>query len=455
MFAICCHDNGKTAWVGKASVAWTLAWLGKAHLWTLKITVFGLKKRQLLGYWEHGRARGLRRRDSLRFSSDLRFSAEQRSSGSSRSSFSLSLAPAAGTAPSFEAMSTPVSEMPSPTLSPYIDAAIFELDSDSDVQIISTPVSITNKRKASPEVNRDTKKRKAVQKVISDDDRSTVTPATPANLIEAATGLTSLNEPEIEAWDEDHRDQFRSELERILHANMLTAIVDEKLKSSYLHGADTEEDSDDSEDVVRQPRKQSRRKVLPDTDDEDDDDDDSTVTPHSPLLRPVDSANSQRSDDEIEAQQGLESESELFPVRLTVQAASEDYTIYLPNEPQQQSVVRVHDRPYSLYKIDINPELTERCGGGLVNMTAYGRCLEDPSKSSFNYKCPNGSAQIDHLNKGALQAMSLLNDYKSSHTNEVSDKDKAIFRSVVELLKQTDMIKPFSDYACFSQRFQF
>ena len=448
-----------------------------------------------------------------RFSSDLRFLAEQRSSGSSRSSFSLSLAPAAGTAHSFEAMSTKVPKMPSPTLSPYIEALLPKFDtvsdSDSDVQLISAPDTNPKKRKSSPEVIRDTKKRKAVNKSIegsypkrkpvnkaihrshsdsdddrstvtsdsdddwstvtsdsdddrstvtsdSDDDRSTVTPNTGSSH-PVVTGLTSLNEPEIKAWDKVLRNQFRLELQRILDANMLTKIVDEKLKSSNLDGADTEEDSDDSEDVVRPSRKQSRRKVLPD-DNEDEDDDDSTVTPQSPLLRPVDSPNSQHSDDEVENQQGLEDDPEKFPFELTVKAASEDYTIYLPGQPQQQSVVRVYDtagRPRDHYKIDIDPELTERCYGGLFNMTAYGRCLEDPSKSSRNYECPDGSAQIDHVNRRALQAMSLLNDYKFHVGDNVSDKDKAILRSVVELLKQTDMVKPFSDNACFSKRFEF
>ena len=88
-------------------------------------------------------------------------------------------------------------------------------------------------------------------------------------------------------------------------------------------------------------------------------------------------------------------------------------------------------------------------------MTAYGRCLEDPYKTSFNYKCPNGSAQKNHVNKGALQAMSLLNDYKKFVDSDVvSEKDKAIFRSVVELLKQTDTVKPFSGNPFFDKHFE-
>ena len=398
-------------WAQKVPVArilgaWTRAWLGKAQ-----------------------------------FSSSLRFLAVQQSAGSSRSSFSLSLAPAASTSRSFKAMSfaasTAVSSMPSPTLSPYIDAAIRQRDFDSDDDdVIQNTGRRIKKRKIVDDDSDDEETCQPQPQVIdflkmpimshiasdsdssdidhddeylsddSDDDDSTVAPqsppSSPGHHNELVTGLTSLREPVIEAWDNNIRDLFRTNLTKLLNADILTSIVQTKRKSSNLDGADSEGDNDD----------------------------------------------------EVENQQGLESDSPTsFPFELTVKAASKDYKIHLFNRPQQQSVVRVHDGPYGHYKIDISPD--ETVVDDITQITAYGRCLEDPSRSSRDYECPDGSAQIDHVNRGALKAMSLLNDYKSHHSDDVSDKDKAIFRSVVELLKQTDMVKPFSDYACFSKRFEF
>ena len=451
----CCHDNGKTAWLGRAplnaSVAWTRAfgrWRGvdaeNSCFWAQKAPVA-----RILGAWTRAW------RGKAQFSSSLRFLAVQQGAGSSRSSFSLSLAPAADTSRSFKAMSfaasTAVSSMPSPSLSPYIDAAIRQRDFDSDDDCLDDVIQNTGRRiKKRKIVDDDSDVEECSQpqpefldflgKSIlshvssdgdssdvdhddeylsddSDDNESTVAPQSPpyspGRHNELVTGLTSLREPEIEAWDNSIRDHFRTNLTKLLDADILTSIVETKRKSSNLDGADSEADNDDDSASVIMV-----------------------------------------SDDEVENQQGLESDSpKSFPFELTVKTALKDYKIYLFNRPQQQSVVRVHDGPYGHYKIDISPD--ETVVDGITQITAFGRCLEDPSRSSRDYECPNGSAQIDNVNRGALKAMSLLNDYKSHHSDDVSDKDKAIFRSVVELLKQTDMVKPFSDYACFSQRFEF
>lgn len=365
--------------------------------------------------------------------------------------------------------STSSPSMPSPSLSPYINAFLSQhdcvsddderpskkrviYDSDDDVRAptpsasaeflwavrceCAAQASRSKKRKVLDDSDDDefSQPQPQVIDLTSDadhdddylgdysDDDSTIPPQSPPpTLVDDClglklgvggvdvAGLTSLGEPEIAAWDNDIRKNFCNVLTKLLDANILPRIVKDKRTSCNLDGADDE-------------------------------------------VPPVESVDSQHSDDEIDNQQGLESDSpELFPFELTVKAASKDHKLYFFNRPKQYSVVRVHDKLQ--YKIDIDPD--ETVVDGITQITAYGRCLEDPSKSSRDYQSPDGSAQIDHVNRGALQAMSLLNDYKSLHSDAVSDKDKAIFRSVVELLKQTDMVKPFTDYACFANRFEF